>query len=151
MCFVRYPLQSVIRLTDPTEITHITDPYKREKNRKGETKMFSLKLEEVLSLASEIYHTDIVILNQGETIEYYCDQRTERGEDNINVVTPFCFLNGYYYYICPDCQLIHRTDVPFGKIQTGCCGDIDCFRHLHINDKDLLIKRDPIFIKDDVI
>lgn len=64
---------------------------------------------------------------------------------NANVVKPFCFIKGLYGYICPDCGEIHFSHNT-GKIETGCCLDIDCRRHQYLDGKHYLIQRNPMFL-----
>jgi hypothetical protein len=88
-------------------------------------------------------------MDEGEKSEHYIDPRTERDpdSDNMNVVKPFCFFNGWYWYVCPDCQKIHY-DHRTGKIETNCCTDIDCYRYQVINGEDYIIPRNPIILDD---
>ena len=97
-----------------------------------------------------IYKNNIEIIHEGQRNEYYIDSRTERKDnkvDEFNVVFAFCFFNGHYWYICPDCGQIHASEI-IGKIQTGCCADIDCERYSYYNNKYLKYQRQPIFLEE---
>lgn len=96
---------------------------------------------------SELYFTQIVIVNRGEADEWYIDRRTWENPDGLRVVLPFCFHNGHYWYICPDCGKIHATEY-FGKQQTGCCEDIDCQRWVKAGGEYIFIQRNPVIISE---
>ena len=92
----------------------------------------------------------IRIINENKKDEYYIDSRTEREEnkaDELNIVYAFCYYNGHYWYVCPDCGQIHTSEI-IGKIQTGCCMDIDCERHLSYKEKHSILKRQPIYLEE---
>lgn len=96
----------------------------------------------------DVYYTGIEVMNKGEESEYYIDPRTERNENNLNVVKPFCYMNGHYWYVCPDCQQIHYSPATYGgKRETQCCGDIDCQRIQRIGTELVAIQREPIVLE----
>lgn len=101
-----------------------------------------LKVEDV-----EVLAEDIEVMNKGQQNEIFIDARTERNEDGINVVKPILYKSPFYYYVCPDCGKIHVTN-HIGKIQPGCCHDIDLERYQKINGNMHLIKREPIILDD---
>lgn len=97
-----------------------------------------------------IYTENIEIVNENEKNEYYIDSRTKRennNANNLNSVYPFAYFNGHYWYICPDCGQIHASEY-LGKIQTGCCSDIDCERYLYYKGKHSNYKRQPIILEE---
>lgn len=97
---------------------------------------------------SELFFEGIMTIGEGTKGEYYIDPRTYRHANGLNVVTPFCFHGGEYWYICPDCGQIHIAH-GFGKRETGCCEDIDCKRVQVIGGEPIFIQRDPIIILDE--
>ena len=99
---------------------------------------------------AKVYFKDILIMHEGEKREYYIDPRTKRNEEGLNVIRPFAWLNGHYWYICFDCGQIHMSS-NIGKIQSGCCMDIDCERHQYINGNHHMIKREAIILDDEDI
>lgn len=97
-----------------------------------------------------IYKNNIEIINENKKDEYYIDSRTEREEnkvDELNIVYAFCYYNGHYWYVCPDCGQIHTSEI-IGKIQTGCCMDIDCERYSSYKGKCSVLKRQPIYLEE---
>ncbi|MCG9969950.1 hypothetical protein L9W92_18300 [Pelotomaculum terephthalicicum JT] len=110
-----------------------------------------LKLKNLLSNKStEVLFAGVQVVNEGEKGEYYIDSRTQKNEDGLYVVKPIAWLGGYWY-ICPDCGQLHRTEmVGLGKIQPGCCLDIDCERHQYLNGEHFLVKRQPIIFDDEL-
>lgn len=77
---------------------------------------------------------------------YYIDQRTRFDLDkNLHHVKPVMFFNHFHWYVCPDCCKLHVSNI-LGKIQTGCCLDIDCERHQYFNGTHYFIKRNPILL-----
>jgi len=112
-----------------------------------------MKLNNLLNRLFNNENTEVIckhtqVMNEGEKGEYYIDSRTQRNEDGFNVVKPIAWLGGYWY-VCPDCGQLHITDmVGKGKIQPGCCLDIDCERHQYLNGEHYLIKRQPIIFDD---
>lgn len=76
-----------------------------------------IKFDELIKKADEVYFKGIQTQEDGK---HYIDPRTERGEDGRFIVKPFCFLNGHYWYVCPNCDEIHATN-DFGTIVTRCC------------------------------
>lgn len=91
---------------------------------------------------------DILVIKTG----LYIDQRTTIDpETRLKLVLPICFLNEFYYYVCPDCQHIHKSHIT-GKIQTECCDDIDCERTVVLKKDQkaeyFLVKRQPIILDD---
>lgn len=98
---------------------------------------------------AEIFFNDVLIMHEGEKREYYIDPRTKRDDETgLNEVKPIAFISPFYFYICPDCGQVHMT-INFGKIQTGCCLDIDCERHQKVNSNSYFIKREPIYLLDE--
>jgi len=106
-----------------------------------------IKLEKLILRAKEdkgkVYFKDgeILVIEAG-----YIDTRTRFDlEQNSHIVKPVTFHKGHFWYICPDCSKLHVTSI-LGKIETGCCLNVDCKRHQYINGKHHLIKREPIIL-----
>lgn len=109
--------------------------------------MKKFTFDELIKLAEnsrtgEVYFLDIQAQEDGE---HYIDPRTERNESGINIVIPFCHVDGYYWYICPNCDEIHFTGRT-GKIESGCCLDIDCQRHRKLFGKHELVQYGAIIL-----
>ena len=104
-------------------------------------------IEQAYKSGGEVYVEENDILVTGNL---YIDERTVLDEKRqINIVRPVVFLNGAYFYCCPDCCRIHHSH-NLGKIQTGCCLDIDCERHQYFKGNHYLIKRNPIILDDEM-
>jgi len=103
-------------------------------------------VQQALENGGEVYikSGDILISENG-----YSDERTIFDQERqLHVVKPIAFLNWLYSYVCPDCGEIHLT-YNVGKIQTGCCLDIDCERVQYIDGQHYLIKRKAIILDDE--
>lgn len=103
-------------------------------------------LEKLIESANEVFINpgDILVIEKG-----YVDQRTKFDQEkNISVVKPVAFQDGFYWYICPDCGELHFSSL-LGKIQTGCCLDIDCERYQYFDGEHFLIKRKAIILDDE--
>lgn len=103
-------------------------------------------LQQAIKNGGEVYikSGDILISENG-----YSDERTTFDQQKqIHIVKPIAFLNWFYSYVCPDCGEIHLTH-NLGKIQTGCCLDIDCERHQYFDGEHFLIKRKAIILDDE--
>lgn len=109
-----------------------------------------IKLENLIQRAKE--HNGIVYIKEGDILVIeagYIDTReTFKLEHNIHFVKPVTFHNGYYWYVCPDCSKLHCSD-KLGKIETGCCLDIDCTRHQYFNGTHFIVQRTPIILEDE--
>ncbi len=91
---------------------------------------------------SEVFFTRILVVNPGSDREFYIDQRTKDLPDGKKAVWPVCWHNGYYWYVCPDCQQLHMTEET-GEQQTGCCSGDD-YRIQHFKGEWFPIDRSPI-------
>ncbi|SNX53050.1 hypothetical protein [Thermoanaerobacterium sp. RBIITD] len=102
-------------------------------------------LEKLIEQADEVFINpgDILVIEKG-----YIDKRTRFDQErNIHIVKPITYQNGNYWYVCPDCGELHFSNI-LGKIQTGCCLDIDCKRHQYFKGNHYLIKRKAIILDD---
>lgn len=108
--------------------------------------MYKVKLESVISKASEVFikQGDILVTAEG----YYIDQRSKQDPETKRwIIAPIAYMNGHYWYVCPDCQEIHFTNESgWIEIETGCC--IQNERHQYLDGQHFLIKRNLIIFDD---
>ena len=82
----------------------------------------------------------------------YIDTRTIKpGVDELPIVKPLTLEDGFYSYVCPDCQeihIIHKSRVSKNKpIKTGCCkARSHSTRIIIVSGKLVKVKRFKIFL-----
>lgn len=112
-----------------------------------------MKLEDLIQLVTNNDSEEDIYIEPGDILVIpggYIDTRTSLDIDaDIHTVKPVLFYNGHYFYVCPDCGVLHWTEGAC-KIQTGCCEDIDCQRHHYFGGEHFMIQRRPIILDDGV-